>query len=105
MNTLKDYMVQILRSRNFAIEEKEGYLYGKRDDVSIVILAASEMIKDDVQDFVKNVSGFSGRKVVASLGRIDSAVQSYLQGNGIHYWGRRRLSMSWATCSWPQFQM
>lgn len=84
-------MVQILRSRNFAIEEKEGYLYGKRDDVSIVILAASEMIKDDVQDFVKNVSGFSGRKVVASLGRIDSAVQSYLQGNGIHYWGREEI--------------
>lgn len=91
MNTLKDYMVQILRSRNFMIEEKEGYLYGKRDDTSIVILAASDMIKDDVQDFVKNVSGFPGRKVVASLGQIDSTVQSYLQENGIHYWGREEI--------------
>lgn len=84
-------MVQILRSRNFMIEEKEGYLYGKRDDTSIVILAASDMIKDDVQDFVKNVSGFPGRKVVASLGQIDSTVQSYLQENGIHYWGREEI--------------
>ena len=73
------------------IEEKEGYLYGKRDDTSIVILAASDMIKDDVQDFVKNVSGFPGRKVVASLGQIDSTVQSYLQENGIHYWGREEI--------------
>jgi hypothetical protein len=91
LNTLKDYMVEILRSRNFAIEEKEGYLYGKRDDISVVILAASDMIVGDVQDFVKKVSGFPGRKVVASLGKIDDTVQSFLQENGIHYWGREEI--------------
>lgn len=91
LNTLKDYMVNILKSRNFDIEEREGYLFGKRDDISVVILAASDMIEEDVQDFVKNVSGFSGRKVVASLGRIDDAVQSFLQDNGIHYWGREEI--------------
>lgn len=91
LTTLKDYMVEILKSRNFNIEEREGYLYGKRDDISVVILAASDMIVDDVQDFVKNVSGFSGRKVVASLGKIDDVVQSFLQEKGVHYWGREEI--------------
>ena len=91
LTTLKDYMVDILKSRNFDIEEKEGYLYGKRDDISVVILAASDMIVDDVQDFVRNVSSFHGRKVVVSLGKIDDAVQSFLQENGVHYWGREEI--------------
>ncbi len=91
MSTLKDYMVQILESRDFSVHERDGYLYGKRDDTSVVIMAASDMLIDDVQDFVKNVSGFSGKKVVASLGRIDESVQSYLQQSDIHYWGREEI--------------
>lgn len=91
MATLKDYMVQILKSRDFSIEEREGYLYGRRDDISLVIMAASDMLMDDVQDFVRNVSGFHGRKVVASLGKIDESVQGFLQENGVHYWGREEI--------------
>jgi len=91
LSTLKDYMVQILESRDFSVQERDGYLYGKRDDTSVVIMAASDMLIDDVQDFVKNVSGFSGRKVVASLGKIDESVQSYLQQSDIHYWGREEI--------------
>lgn len=89
--TLKDYMVQILESRDFSVQEKDGYLYGKRDDISVVVMAASDMLIDDVQDFIKNVAGFSGRKVVASLGKIDEGVQSFLQQSGVHYWGREEI--------------
>jgi hypothetical protein len=89
--TLKDYMVDILRSRDFEIEEKEGYLYGRRDDISVVIMTASDMLMDDVQDFMKNTKGFSGRRVVASLGKVDDSVQSYLQNLGVHYWGREEV--------------
>jgi len=91
LTTLKDYMVDILRSRDFEIEEKEGYLYGRRDDISIVVMTASDMLIDDVQDFMKNTKGFSGRRVVASLGKIDDSVQSYLQNLGVHYWGREEI--------------
>ncbi len=91
MTTLKDYMIQILKSRDFKIDESEGYLFGKREDVSVVIMAASDMLMEDVQDFVRNVSGFSGRKVVASLGMADGNVQSFLQENGVHYWGREEI--------------
>ncbi len=91
LNTLKDYMTEVLRSRRFAVEEKEGYLYGTREDISVVILAAGDMLVDEVQDFVKNVAGFHGRKVVASLGGIDGAVHAYLQERGIHYWGREEI--------------
>jgi hypothetical protein len=91
VNTLKDYMVQILKSRDFRVDEREGYVYGRREDVSIVVMAASEMLMDEVQDFVKNVSGFSGRKIVASMGKTDESVQSYLQRNGVHYWGREEI--------------
>lgn len=91
MATLKDYMVQILKSRDFEVEEREGYVYGTRNDVSVVVMAASDMLVEDVQDFIKNVSGFSGRKVVASLGKIDESVQAYLQRNGVHYWGREEI--------------
>lgn len=91
MSTLKDYMVEILKSRDFSIEEKEGYLYGRRDDISIVILAASDMLLEDVEDFVRNMSGFSGRKVVASLGKVDESIQTYLQDTGVHYWGREEI--------------
>ena len=91
MSSLKDYMMDLLRSRDFSIEEKDGYLYGRRDDISVVILAAGDMITDEVQDFVKNVSGFQGRKVVASLGKIDDSIQSFLQESGIHYWGREEI--------------
>ena len=91
MATLKDYMVQILESREFSVEERDGYLFGRRDDISVVVMAASDMLLDDVQDFMKNVSGFSGRKVVASLGKVDDNVQSYLQQNGVHYWGREEI--------------
>ena len=91
MSTLKDYMVQILKSRDFSVDEKDGYVYGKREDVSIVVMAASDMLMDDVQDFVKNVSGFPGRKIVASLGKADEGVHSYLQSNGVHYWGREEI--------------
>lgn len=91
MTTLKDYMVNILKSRDFEVDEKEGYLYGRRDDISVVIMAASDMLLDDVQDFMKNTKGFSGRRVVASLGKIDDSVQSYLQNLGVHYWGREEI--------------
>ena len=91
MSTLKDYMVQILKSRDFSVDERDGYIYGKRDDVSVVVLTTGDMLMDDVQDFVKNVSGFPGRKIVVSLGKIDDNVQSYLQGSGIHYWGREEV--------------
>lgn len=104
MATLKDYITQIMRSRDFAIEERDGYLYGRRDDISLVIMAASDLLGDDVQDFVRNVSGFQGRKVVASLGKADERVQSFLQENGVHYWGREEIeheigSMQLATVS------
>jgi len=89
--TLKDYMVQILKSRDFRVDEKDGYLYGHRDDVSIVVMTAGDLLMDDVQDFVKNVSGFSGRKVVVSLKRADDTVHSYLQSNGVYYWGREEV--------------
>ncbi len=91
MATLKDHLVRILESREFEIEEKAGYLYGRRADVSVVVMAGSDMILDDVQDFVRNISGFSGRKVVASLGKVDDNVQTFLQKAGVHYWGREEL--------------
>ncbi len=91
MASLKDYMVDILRSRNFTIEEKEGYLYGRRDDISVVILPGGDRLSDDVQDFVRNVAGFQGRKVVASLSKIDDSIQSFLQESGVHYWGREEI--------------
>ena len=91
MSILKDYMVQILQSRGFSADERDGYIYGKREDVAVVVLTAGDMLIDDVQDFVKNVSGFSGRKIVVSLGRIDDNVHKYLQSNGIHYWGREEI--------------
>lgn len=91
MVTLKDHMVQILKSRDFSVEEREGYLFGKRDDVSVVVMAASDLLLEDVQDFIRNVREFPGRKVVASLGRVDESVQSFLQRNGVHYWGREEI--------------
>jgi hypothetical protein len=89
--TLKDHMVKILESRDFSVHEKDGYIYGERDDVSVVIMTAGDMLIEDVQDFVKNVSGFSGRKIVASLGKVDGDVQSFLQRSGVHYWGREEI--------------
>ena len=91
LTTLKDHMVQIMKSRDFSVDEKDGYLYGRREDVSVVVMTAGDMLLEDVQDFVKNVSGFSGRKIVASLGKTDDNVQSFLQRNGVHYWGREEL--------------
>jgi len=84
-------MVQILRSRDFSIDEKDGYLYGRREDISIVVMTSGDMLLEDVQDFVKNVSGFSGRKIVASLGKADDNVQAFLQKNGVHYWSREEI--------------
>jgi len=91
VSTLRDYLVQILKSRDFSVDEKDGYIYGKREDVSVVIMTASDMLMDDVQDFVKNVSDFSGRKIVATLGKVDESVHSYLQDRGVHYWGREEI--------------
>lgn len=91
MLTLKDYLTQILQSRDFRVEERDGYLYGSRDDVSVVILATGDMIEDDVRDFVQNTSTFSGRKIVASLGKAEESVQNYLQRSGVHYWGREEI--------------
>ncbi len=91
MATLKDYMIQILESRDFSVEEREGYIYGRREDVAVVIMAASALIADDAEDFVRNVSTFQGRKVVASLGPIDENIQGFLQSKGVHYWGREEI--------------
>ncbi len=88
MNTLKDHLTEILRSRDFEVAEKNGYLYGSREDVSVVVLVASDMLADDVQDFVRNVSDFQGRKIVASIGKLDEGVQTVLQKQGIYYWDR-----------------
>jgi len=49
------------------------------------------MIQDDVDDFIRNVNDFSGRKVVASLAKVDDQVQKHLQDWGIHYWGREEI--------------
>ncbi len=91
MTTLKDHLVKILESKEFEVEERDGYLYGVREDISVVILAASGMIQEDVDDFVRNVHDFPGRKVVASLAKVDDQVQKHLQENGIHYWGREEI--------------
>ncbi len=91
MATLKDHMVKILESREFSVQERDGYLYGRRDDISLVVMAAGDMLLEDVQDFVKNVSGFSGRKIVASLGKVDGDVQAFLQKSGVHYWSREEI--------------
>lgn len=88
---MKDYMVEILKSRDFSTEEREGYLYGRRDDISIVILPASDDVDQEARRFVRRVAGFHGRKVVAALGPIDGPVQSFLQENGVHYWGREEI--------------
>ena len=91
MTTLKDHLIEILESKEFEVEEKDGYLYGRREDVSVVIMAASDLIGDDIDDFIRNVGGFSGRKVVASLSKMDDRIQSHLQERGIHYWGREEM--------------
>ncbi|UCE92065.1 MAG: hypothetical protein JSV90_02685 [Methanobacteriota archaeon] len=91
MATLKDHLVELLESRRFRVEEKHGYLYGTRDDISVVIMAASDMLSDDIQDFIRNVGDFNGRKVVASLSGMDESVQKHLQEKGIHYWGREEM--------------
>ncbi|UCE80605.1 MAG: hypothetical protein JSV94_05480 [Methanobacteriota archaeon] len=91
MTTLKDHLIQILESRQFEVEERDGYLYGQREDVSLVVMAASDMIGDDIDDFIRNVRGFSGRKVVASLSKIDDRIHKHLQELGIHYWGREEV--------------
>lgn len=91
MTTLKDHLLQILESKQFEVEERDGYLYGQREDVSVVVMAASDMIGDDIDDFIRNVRGFSGRKVVASLSKIDDRIQKHLQERGIHYWGREEM--------------
>jgi hypothetical protein len=91
MSTLKDHLVKILESKEFEVEEREGYLYGSREDISIVIMAASDMIQDDVDDFMRNVRDFPGRKVVASLAKVDDHIQKHLQDHGIHYWGREEI--------------
>ena len=91
MLTLKDYLTQILQSRDFRVEERDGYLYGNREDVSVVILATGDMIEDDVRDFVRNTTSFSGRKIVASLGKADESIQTFLQRSGVHYWGREEI--------------
>ena len=88
MNTLKDHLMEILRSRDFEVVEKHGYLYGSREDVSVVVLVASDMLADDVDDFVRNVSDFQGRKIVASIGKVDESIQSILQKQGVYYWDR-----------------
>lgn len=91
MATLKDHLVKILESREFSVSEKDGYLYGTREDISVVVMTAGDMLMEDIQDFVKNVSGFSGRKIVASLGKVDGDVQAFLQKSGVHYWGREEI--------------
>ena len=91
MVTLKDHLVEILRSRDFEVDEKDGYVYGRREDISVVVMAAGDMLMDDAHDFVRNVSGFPGRKVVASLTSADEGVQAFLQKNGVHYWGREEI--------------
>lgn len=88
MNTLKDHLTEILRSRDFEVAEKDGYLYGSREDVSVVVLVASDMLADDVGDFIRNVAGFHGRKIVASIGKVDEDIQALLQKRGIYYWDR-----------------
>lgn len=88
MNTLKDHLTEILRSKDFEVAEKDGYLYGSREDVSVVVLVASAMLADDVEDFVRNVADFQGRKIVASIGRADENIQTLLQKQGIYYWDR-----------------
>lgn len=83
--------MELLKSRDFAVDEKDGYLFGRREDISIVIMTASDMLMDDVQDFIRNTRGFSGRRVVVSAGKADDSVQALLQRSGVHYWGREEI--------------
>jgi len=89
--SIRDHLEQLLKSREFAVDERDGYLYGRREDISIVIMTASDMLLDDVQDFIRNTRGFPGRKVVVSVNKADDSVQAYLQRNRVHYWGREEI--------------
>ncbi|HEX9907560.1 MAG TPA: hypothetical protein VGB78_03725 [Thermoplasmata archaeon] len=91
MAALKDNIFRILETKQFSIEERGGYIYCSRDDVSVVIMIATESSPGEVEDFVKEVSGFPGRKVVASVGRVDEKTLSLLQKNSIHFWGREEI--------------
>jgi len=91
LESVRDHLEELLKSRDFVVDEKDGYVYGRREDISIVIMTPSDLLIDDVQDFIRNTRGFSGRRVVASLAKADDAVQAYLQRNGVHYWGREEI--------------
>lgn len=88
---MKDYLTQILQSRDFSVEERDGYLFGGREDVSVVIMATGDMAEDDIRDFIRNTANFPGRRIVATLGKADESVQTYLQRSGVHYWGREEI--------------
>jgi len=94
VSSLRDYMVQILKSRDFSVDERDGYIYGTRDDVSVVIMTAGDMLFDDVQDFVKNVGNFSGRKIVASLARRTTGFSPICRVKGCTTGAGRRSSTS-----------
>lgn len=91
MESVREHLEELLKSRDFTVDERDGYLYGRREDISVVIMTPSDMLMDDVQDFIRNTKGFSGRRVVVSLAAADDAVQAYLQRNGVHYWGREEI--------------
>ena len=66
-------------------------MFGSREDVSVVIMVTGDMIEDHVRDFIRNTASFPGRRIVATLGRVDGNVQTYLQKSDVHYWGREEI--------------
>jgi hypothetical protein len=81
---------EILQSRDFQVSEREGFLYGKKGDNEVVFCLLGPKDGALLDIFTSKFKDFNGKKVIATLEVLPSAVSGTLD-HGIMVWDREAL--------------
>lgn len=91
MTSLQDFVTEILKSRDFAIGEREGYLLAKKGEVEVIFCLVSMGEERSVPAFLDRFRRFKGKKVIVTLVTLPEIPPEKLDPNLI-IWDREALA-------------
>lgn len=90
LSPLNHVLRDILRSRDYLLEDKEGLLYGKKGTTEVVFCLVDRQEQAVLDRFYAQTQGFAGKRVVASLVPFTEEMTRSLP-EGVILWDREAL--------------
>lgn len=91
MTSLQDFVTEILRSRDFAVSEREGYLLAKKGEAEVIFCLIGAGEERSALAFLDKFKRFRGKKVIVALVPLPEIPPEKLDPN-LMVWDREALA-------------